>query len=117
MTCTIIVSDSLTRALRHAFSIQGRNTGRVQVIQRGVNMPAVKSRYTKIVFVLLGDDGFVKCLVAGMLELRRGETLVVVDQSVANDLDLRHPRDGLEVGVQDRFLVRLGLLVPVSVAF
>jgi len=47
-----------------------------------------------------------------VLQLGFGETLVVVDGPVSDDLNLRDPRDRSQVGMEDRFSVSFGSLFP-----
>jgi hypothetical protein len=48
-------------------------------------------------------------------ERTHGETLVVVDGAVADDLDLRLAGDRLEVGVEDRLGLAARLVIAVAV--
>ena len=51
-----------------------------------------------------------------VLEFRLGESLMVVYSSVANELHLGHPRDGLEIRVKNRLFRLASLVVPMTVA-
>jgi hypothetical protein len=51
-----------------------------------------------------------------VLEFGFGETLVIVNRSVANKLHLRHAWDRLEIRVEDRLFRLAGLVVSVAVA-
>jgi len=79
-------------------------------------VPAVEPRYA-VVFVLRGDAGLVECRVAWVFEFGFGESFVVVYSPVADELDLGDSRNGLEIGVENRFLGAPRLVVPVAVAF
>ena len=48
-----------------------------------------------------GHDRLVEGSVRGMLEHGALEALVVVYGAIADELHLRHPRDGLEVRMED----------------
>jgi hypothetical protein len=51
-----------------------------------------------------------------VLEFGLGETLMVVNRSIANKLHLRHAWDRLEIRVEDRLFRLAGLVVSVAVA-
>ena len=53
---------------------------------------------------------------AGMFEFGFGETFVVVNCTVTDELYLRNAGDGFEVGVKDRLLRTASLVVSVSIA-
>ena len=53
--------------------------------------------------------------VRGVLELRLGQTLVVVDHAIANELHLGNTRNRLQVRVQDGLLGLPRLVVAVAV--
>jgi hypothetical protein len=55
-------------------------------------------------------------LVMRVLEFGLGETLVVVNRSVANELHLRHAWDGFEIWMKNGFLCLAGLVVSMAVA-
>lgn len=78
---------------------QRRHHGRGESVQSGVNVPPVEAGKVKV--LLGGDDGGVKGLVVGMPQLDVPQTLVVLDEAVADDLDLGLMRDRLEVRVED----------------
>lgn len=65
--------------------------------------------------VLRGDLSLVETGVLRVLQLCFGESFVVVDGTISDELDLRNSRDRLEVGVKDRFGVLLGFVVAVTV--
>jgi hypothetical protein len=52
-----------------------------------------------------------------VLELGLGESLMVVDGAIANELNLRYTRNGLEIRMKDRLLSAASLVVTVTVAF
>ena len=53
---------------------------------------------------------------AGMFEFGLGETFVIVNCTVTDELYLRNAGDSFEVGVKDRFLRAASLVVSVSIA-
>lgn len=57
-----------------------------------------------------------KGLVMWVLELSLGESLVVVDGAVANELDLWYTRDRLEIRVKNGLLRLARLVVAVAIA-
>ena len=57
-----------------------------------------------------------KCLMMGVLEFGFGETLVIVNRSIANKLYLRHAWDRLEIRVEDGLFRFASLVVSVAVA-
>lgn len=52
-----------------------------------------------------------------VLELRFGQTFVIVDCAVPDELYLWHPRDGLEVWMKNRLLRLAGLVVAMAIRF
>ena len=110
----VVVAARLRRALRHAARVEGRHAGRGEVVERGVDVPAVEARDAGC--VLCGRDGrLVEGGVGGVFERGGREALVVVDGAVADELDLRDARDRLEVWVEDGLCGGLGLVVAVAV--
>jgi hypothetical protein len=77
-------------------------------------VPAVEARDAGCV-VCGRDGGLVEGGVGGVFERGGREALVVVDGAVADELDLRDARDGLEVWVEDGLVVGLCLVVAVAV--
>lgn len=68
-------------------------------------------------FLILVRNGIcVECLVMGVLEFSLGETLVVVDCPVADELHLRYTWNSLEIRMKDRLLRLARLIIPVAVA-
>ena len=53
---------------------------------------------------------------AGMFEFGFGETFVVVNCTITDELYLRNAGDSFEVWVKDRLLRTASLVVPVSIA-
>ena len=52
----------------------------------------------------------------GMLQLRLSEALVVVDSTVADELDLGLARNSLQIGMKDGLLRLSGLVITVTIA-
>ena len=63
-------------------------------------MPSIE---TGVTFrrVFRGNLGLVEIRVLGVLQCDFGETLVVVNGTVSDELNLRNPRNRLEVAVKD----------------
>ena len=110
----VVVAARLRRALGHAARVEGRHAGRGEVVERGVDVPAVEAGDAGCV-VRGRDGGLVEGGVGGVFERGGREALVVVDGAVADELDLGDARDGLEVWVEDGLVVGLGLVVAVAV--
>jgi hypothetical protein len=110
----VVVTTCLRRALRYLDPVQRRHSGRREIVERRVDVPAVEAR--DAFRLVLGRD---RCLVergvGRMFERRAREALVVVHRAVADELHLRHARDRLEVWMQDGLFGRLGLVVPMPV--
>ena len=98
----------------HADGVQGGDTRRGQVVQRGVDVPAVESG-DALGFVLCGHARLVERGVGRMFEFGFGEAFVVKDGAVADQLDLWDAGNGLEVGVEDGFGCVLCFVVAVPV--
>ena len=77
-------------------------------------MPSVEAGIT-FRRVLRGDLGLVETRMLGVLQLGFGETLVIINGTVSDKLNLWNSRDRLEVRVEDRFGVFLGFVVTVTV--
>ena len=110
----VIVATRLPCALRHGDRVQGGHPGRGEVVERGVNVPAIEARDARC---LIGgrDWSLVEGRVGRVLERRCLEALVIVDGAVANQLHLRHARDRLEVWMEDGLFGRLRLVVAMAV--
>ena len=81
-------------AIRHYESVERGHPGRGQVIQRSVDVPAIEPRHA-FGLVFGGDAGLVECGVAWVLELGFSKSFVVVDYTIADELDLWDSGDGL----------------------
>lgn len=66
-------------------------------------MPPEEARVVKI--LLIWDNGLVESAVMRVTELSVLETFVGFNEAIANDLDLRLMGDGLEIRVENGFLV------------
>ncbi len=108
---TIIVPECLAASLGNSYSQQSCYTWRIKVIQRSVNMPAVKA--SKVIVIFLWDGIAVEGAVVGVFDLDILEALVGIDKAVSNDLDLRLVRDGFEVWMEDAAFGVEGLAVAV----
>ena len=78
---------------------EGRHFWGVEVVERGVDVPAVEARVGEV--VLWGNGVLVEFLVVGVYEGDVGEAFILGDVAVANDLDFRLVGNGFEVWVQD----------------
>ena len=110
----IVVPDDLGRPSRNLDAVESSDLGRVEVVESSVDVPAVEAGVA-LLGVLLRDDSLVEGGVRGVLELGFGEAVVVVDNTVADKLDLGDAGDSLEIGVEDRLLGLAGLVVTVAV--
>ena len=97
----IIVSDGLALTTWHLHRIQSGDLGRREIVQGGVDVPAVEA---SVAFrsVLGGYFGLMEPRVLRVLQLCFGETFVVVYSAVSDQLDLGNSRDRLQVRVKDR---------------
>ena len=77
-------------------------------------MPSVETGIA-LGFVFLGDAGFVESRVGGVFEGGGSEPLVICHGTVADELNLGHARDGLEIRMKDRLLCGLSLVVAVPI--
>lgn len=80
-----------------------------------IDVPPVEAREASLL-VFRRDPGLMEGRVRRVLEHRLSEPLVVVHRSIADELHLRDARDGLKVGMENRLLLRTGLVVAVTVA-
>jgi len=110
----IVISNDLVLACRDLHRIQGGDLRGREVVQSSVNVPSVEAGVT-FCSVLWGDFGLVKTGVLGVLQLGFSKAFVVVNRAVSDELNLRDPRDRLEVGVEDRFGAFFGFVVAVTV--
>ena len=110
----VVVAARLAATAGNLDSQQRRGNRGGQAVQGCVNVPAVEAGVVKI--LLVGDDRGVESTVVGVAKLDVLEALILGDEAVANDLDLRLVRDGLQVGVQNGLLGIECLAVAVRVA-
>ena len=114
VTRPVVVAARLPCALRHVDRIERRHFGRREVVQRGIDVPAVEARDAGV--LVGGRDGrLVEGSMVGVLERRGLEALVIVDGAVADELHLRHARDRFEIWMQDGFLGGLCLVIAMSI--
>lgn len=71
------------------------------MVQGGVDVPAVE---TSVTFgsVFWGNLGFVEARVLRVLQLDFGQTFIVIDSTVSDQLNLGYSGDRLKVWVEDR---------------
>ena len=110
----VVVAAGLPRALGHADSVERRHLGWGELIQRGVDVPAVEARHASCL-VLRRDDRLVEGRMRGVLKRGGLEALVIVYDAVADELHLRYAGDRLEVRMQDGFFRGLGLIISVPI--
>ena len=94
VTRPVVVATNLARSNGDFDRIQRGGLGRGELVQRCVDVPAVEPGDAARL-VLGGDTRLVESSVGGVFELGDGEPLVIVDDAVADELDLRHAGDGL----------------------
>lgn len=111
----VVIPDGLHWAFWDGDAVQRSHARRVVFVECGVDVPAVETGVS-LLFVFLGYASLVEGGVRWVLERGGRETLVVVDHAVPDELDLGNTGDGLEVGVENRFLGRLGLVISVSIS-
>ena len=112
----VVVAADLLRALRHGHRVQRRHFRRGELVQRGVDVPAVEAgRAAGLIFGR--NVGLVEGMVRGMLERSGVEALVVVHGAVPDQLHLGYSGDRLEVWMQNRLFGRLCLVVAMSIRF
>ena len=114
MRRTIVVSDGLVLAFRYLHRVKGGYLGRREVVQGSVDVPSIEA---SVAFrrVLWGNLGLMETRVLGVLQLGFGETLVVVNSTVSDELNLRNPGDRLKVRVKDRLGVLLGFVIAMAI--
>ena len=95
----VVVAEGLAAAARDGDGEEGSHFWRVEVVERGIDVPAVEARVGEV--VLWGNWVLVEFLVVGVHEGDIGKAFVLGDVAVANDLDFRLVGDGFEVRVQD----------------
>ena len=108
----VVVAEGLAAAGRDGDGEKGGHFGRVEVVEGGVDVPAVEARVGEVVF--RGDGVLVEFLVVRVHELDVGEALVRGDEAVADDLDFGLVGDGLQIRVQDAAFGVEGLAVAVA---
>jgi hypothetical protein len=92
ITGPIIVPDDLGNPFWNGIPVERGHSRRGQFIERGVDVPAVETGVT-LGLVLGRDNGLVEFFVGGVVECRVGNTDVVVDLAVADELHLRNAWD------------------------
>jgi hypothetical protein len=116
ITSAIVISTNLLGSLRDIDGIQGRDFGRVEIVQGCIDMPAIEPSDT-FGLVICRNPGFVECSVARMFQSGFSETFVVVDDTIADKLHLGYRRDSLEIGMKNRSLGLASLIIPVAITF
>ena len=116
ITGPIVIPNDLWVALRDLNAIQRCHPWWVEVVQGGVDVPTIEASVS-LLLVLGRDPSFVEGWVRRVLELRLSETFVVVNDAVADQLDLRHAWDGLEIRVKHGLDFLSCFVISVSVRF
>ena len=109
----VIVAESLGTTLGDGDCKKRGDFWRVEVIEGGINVPAVEASMCEIVG--FWDGMLVKLSVVGMHELEVLQAFIFGDEAVADDLNFLLVRHGLQIRVQDAFLSIYGFAVPVAV--
>jgi hypothetical protein len=94
----IVIARDLGPSSRDLRSKERGHDRGSEAVKRGVNVPAVETREVQI--ITIGDLGGMKGAVVRMAQLNVLEPFVLRDEAVADDLDLRLVRNGLEVRMQ-----------------
>ena len=108
----VVVAERLPATGGDADGHEGGYAGRVEVVEGGVDMPAVEAGVCKV--ILFGDGVFVKGLVMGMDQGDVLETFVRRDEPVPIDLHLGLVRDCLQVWMEDAAFSIEGFAMAVS---
>ena len=110
----IIISAHLFGPLRDSDSVESGHFGWVEIIQSGIDVPSIKACYT-FFFVFGRYTGLVERGMTGMFEFGFGETFVVVNYTIADELHLRNTGDGFKIRVKDWLLRTASLVVSVTI--
>ena len=108
----VVIPQRLSAALWHRDREEGGHFWGVEIVERGIDVPAVEARVGEV--VLGGDGVFVEFPVVGVHELDVGEAFVLGHEAVADDLHFGLVRDGFQVRVQDAAFGVEGLTVAVA---
>ena len=115
ISSSIIIPAYLLRTLRNIDSVQSGHSGRVEIIQSGIDVPTIESGdafrliFWRNVCLVEGD-------VVGMFQACFSKAFVVVYRTIADKLDLRHRRDCLKIRMENGFLGLASLVVSVAIA-
>lgn len=102
----------MAAAARDGDGEEGCHFGGIEVVERGVDVPAVEACVGEV--VLGGNGVLVEFLVVGVHEGDVGETFILGDVTVADDLNFGLVGDGFEVWVQDAALGVESLAVAIA---
>lgn len=108
----VVVAQRLAAALWDRDREEGCHFRGVEIVEGGVDVPAVEARVGEV--VVGGNGVFVEVPVVRVRELDVGEAFVFGHEAVAEDLDFGLVRDGFQVGVQDAAFGVEGLAVAVA---
>ena len=112
VACAVVVAEGLAAAARDGDGEEGRHFWRVEIVERGVDVPAVEARVGEVV---MGRDGvLVEFLVVRVHKGDVGEAFVLGNVAIADDLDFGLVGDGFEVWVQDAAFGVQSLAVAVA---
>ena len=95
----VVIAKSLASAFGYGDSHQGRHFWRVEIVQRGVDMPAVEARMRQV--ILLGDRVLVEFPVMRVDEFDVLEALILGYETVADDLYFRLVGDSFEIRMKN----------------
>ena len=111
----VVVAGGLAGSVWHDDGVEGGDARGVVLVEGSIDVPSVEAGVA-LGFVFLGDAGFVERGVRGVFEGGDVEAFVVGHCAVADELNLAHARDGLEVWVEYRLCGGFGLVVAMPVA-
>ena len=112
VACAVIVAQCLSSSLWHGDREEGGHFRRAEIVERGINVPAVEARVAEVVF--FGDRVLVEFLVMGVHELDVGKAFVFGHEAVADDLHFGLVGNSLQIWVKDAAFGIKGLAVAVA---
>lgn len=112
VVASVVVAKLLELGLGDLDRHERGNPGSVQVVQGGVDVPAVEA--SSVTIIVPADGVVMEGLVVRVLQGDVLQALKFLDGTIANDLDLGLVGNGLEVWVQDRLLCVQSLAVAIA---
>ena len=114
ITSLIIIPESLASALGHGYSHERGHLWRVEIVQRGINVPTVEACVSEIID--FRDRVLVKFPVMRMHELDVLQAFVLRDQTITNDLDFWLVWNGLKIWVENAAFGVKGFAVSIALS-